>query len=319
MVGDSPTIAETTIKGQPARIVRGSEPVVDAVATALLLVTLPEGFTGRDDTLETLHIQAEVDDIDAIAASLCWIGTATRVNVDSPDPTIEYDIIVGTPTGVELRHTDESVRVDAIDSLGPVSLAFFVDGQAVALVSRRTGQTPETANEDLLLVDLGDESVTNLGRFGGWESGVADARMGEGAIALYLSAEGFTWLAAIDYDGAELWAHTEEFDRAQGIVLKSDVVFATQIDTSIPIITLTPFDLRTGVTRGDEMSSAFRHSNFANGCFRMVAMPFLCERRDFQPLLLDFQLGGEVLTSLTTGTPTVVNATATAAFPIVIG
>src|SRR5690606_26051116 len=73
--GENPTIEETTADGQPARIIRGSEPVGAAVAAAELVASPPNRIVIDGDAYGTVNIYAEVDDIDAIAASIRWIAT----------------------------------------------------------------------------------------------------------------------------------------------------------------------------------------------------------------------------------------------------
>jgi hypothetical protein len=288
----------------------------------------------------------------------------TRSEIVFPDPNVSYDLVVGTAAGIELRRTftqDVDIipkaptelaffidgwLVSQAEGRGPVQVQFvrsatdqldlgegrirlqdaaIVDGRATALVTRRTGTTPEDTKERLLMVDLADRSVTDLGVVGGWESGVDDARFADGAIALLKSAEGFTWIAALDYSGTELWTTPETFDGVQGITVFSDTVSALNptwtADLAAPFFETRRFELRSG----DLIDNVSMRLTPVDGvvldevyCRRLVSWPGpSCGQAVGAPVEINFysQTIAALPGALSGGTPTAVDAAVSTEFP----
>ena len=286
-----------------------------------------------------------------------------RAEIDAVDPAVAYDLVVGTDVGIELRRTftdDVDVLVGPAtelaflvdgwlisqdESQGPVRAgrttfpneldlgegetrlldAAIVDGAASALVTRRTGTTPENTTERLLLVGVEDRSVTDLGVVGGWESGLDDGRFADGAIALLKSAEGFTWIAALDYSGTELWATPETFDATLRMTVSSDTVLALNpswaADGAAPIFPIRRFELRSG----ELMETVSTRLTPVDGvaldevyCRRLVMWPApSCGQSSGPPVQIDFYTRtiAPLLGPVSAGTPTAVDATVSTTFP----
>jgi len=147
-------------------------------------------------------------------------------------------------------HVTSGAGTDLLAS-GQIQLldAAVIDGTPTALFARRTGDSPETADVRLTLLDLNLAVETDLGRFGGWESGVADARLGDGAIAVHLAAEGFEWIEVIDYAGELQWSTEAEWEQRGALALDGESVI--WVDVSVPggtnpLVRWWTFDLRSG-------------------------------------------------------------------------
>jgi hypothetical protein len=294
--GDAPTITETTVGGRPARLIVGNAATVGSDFGDFLMsgvvIELATPITVHDESWDVLAIVGDLPHLTGILESLEWIDPTTpapvRAEIDAIDPTVAYDLVVGTTAGIELRRTftdDVDVLSGAPTELaflvdgwlisqdeprGPVRVgtgpfpdgldvgegdlrlfdAAIVDGRASALVTRRTGTTPDDSRERLLMVDVVAGSVADLGVVGGWESGLADARFADGAIALLRSTEGFTRVSALDYSGTELWSTPEDFEGPQNIAVASDTVWIVDpgwnADDTAPQISETRYELRNG-------------------------------------------------------------------------
>ncbi len=373
--GDTATVAVTTVGGRPARLIAGNEATVgselgDFVAGGVV-VELPGPIMVRDESWTVLAISGDLVHLATVLDSLEWIDSTTpadrpdpvRAEIDAVDPTVAYDLAVGTDVGIELRRTftdDVDVLVGPATELaflvdgwlisqdepqGPVRAgrttfpdeldlgegeirlldAAIVDGAASALVTRRTGTTPEDTTERLLLVGVEDRSVTDLGVVGGWESGLDDGRFADGAIALRKSAEGFTWIAALDYSGTELWATPETFDATLRMTVLSDTVLALNpgwaADGAAPIFATRRFELRSGElmenvsTRLTPVDGVALDEVF---CRRLVMWPApSCGQSSGPPVQIDFYTRtiAPLLGPVSAGTPTAVDATVSTTFP----
>lgn len=83
--------------------------------------------------------------------------------------------------------------------------AGLVRGRPVAVVTARTGNTPEDTDERLLLLDLTTGERSDLGSVGGWEAGVRQARLAGDLIVLLESIEARSFVMVRSVDGAAKW------------------------------------------------------------------------------------------------------------------
>lgn len=117
-----------------------------------------------------------------------WNLTVAPIRLVTQDGVAEW-----TPPGPE-KSDDGRLRYRVLD-------AGIVDGAPTMLVSQTDDGMPDTADVRLLLVDLTDGHVRDLGSFGGWEEGVPAARLAGGRIVALRTAEVLTTLVAIEFDG----------------------------------------------------------------------------------------------------------------------
>ena len=216
----------------------------DAVAAT------PTGVTLRhaDDPMELDHIVFEP------------VALAFLINQES-GPTLVYQLAeqgdvyppwpagpinVMTPAGITTIDTEEAFTQLQLHD------AAILDGRPTVLATRRTsGATPETTEERLLLIDIESGERTDLGTVGGWESGVSDARLTDGSVVLLLSAEGFTWIEVLEYDGTSRWESEQTFDRSRSVAVSGESVLDLQpgfSDDLEPTLGWSSLDIRTGET-----------------------------------------------------------------------
>lgn len=113
----------------------------------------------------------------------------------------EGPIMVFDPDGARSLPLDEE-RLTLFD-------AAVIDGRPVALATSRTGDGPDDTDERLVLVDLITEERTDLASVGGWESGVSQAVLADGRVALISGGEGNHQVVVRSLSGIEQWALTQ--------------------------------------------------------------------------------------------------------------
>lgn len=163
------------------------------------------------------------------AASAYAIGTdavvfqETAPDVDTtvppvpPDPTGEIKRWVknrGTVTLTVDPAADQQVLLDA----------GIVDGTAQALVALRRGDTPDTARERLVLVDLETQEMQEVVDVAAWESGHIQARvLADGDVVGLMSGEGQTfvvrWTARSD---DPVWSTTFDAGERPSVAVRGE-------------------------------------------------------------------------------------------------
>lgn len=79
--------------------------------------------------------------------------------------------------------------------------AAVIDGRPTAVYTERSGETPETAEERLMLLPLPDGAATQVAVTGGWESGAPSVSYRGGLVAIQMSASAATWFRFVDVSG----------------------------------------------------------------------------------------------------------------------
>jgi len=83
--------------------------------------------------------------------------------------------------------------------------AGVVDGRPMAIVTVRSGSTPEDTEEGLFLIDIETGVRTDLGIVGGWESGLSQARLAGAHVVTLLDAGAQSHLIVRSITGAVEW------------------------------------------------------------------------------------------------------------------
>jgi hypothetical protein len=147
--------------------------------------------------------------------------------VTQPSDAILFNTTAGpisiiTADGVtewQPRDTSPEVRYTLLD-------AGVVDGLMVMLVSEARYDMPETSFDHLLMVDLSDDTVVDLGNMGGWESGIRAGGIGGSDIKLLLSSGASNSLAHVGFDGERLGQSDLASDTNWSLSVTSDRAFA---------------------------------------------------------------------------------------------
>jgi hypothetical protein len=166
---------------------------------------------------------------------------------DSYPRLAEGPIVVIDPTGLRSLPIDEEKLV-LLD-------AGVIGGQPVALATSRTGTTPDDTDERLLLIDLDTGDRTDLGSVGGWESGVARARLTDQGAVLLTESDAQQRVEMRSLTGTEEWAQGVGFDTLQALTVKDSEVAMLQPGFTEPGFTPTLTIDRYGLADGTNLGS----------------------------------------------------------------
>ncbi|NOY56078.1 MAG: hypothetical protein GXP34_08830 [Actinobacteria bacterium] len=222
------------------------------------------------------------------------------------------DLVVAqesTPSSVYPRPADGPIRV--FDSDGVRSLpqddenlhlldAGVADGRRVAVVTSRTGSTPEDTDERLLLVDLQNDERIDLGSVGGWESGVTQGILSDGLVTLVWLNEGGTDLITQSLSGDVVWVLPVSTDSLLTVSRRGDELVLLQTGAIEPDHTPTLTLSRHQLADGDSLGSSTLTLHLADGvhieggyCFHgeWLGDDLVCDQTYGGPLLIDISDG----------------------------
>ncbi|MGN6695845.1 MAG: hypothetical protein ACTHN0_16835 [Aquihabitans sp.] len=205
------------------------------------------------------------------AASAYAIGTDLVVfQLTDPDVDTIAPPVPPVPSGdIELWARNEGITPlivdrDAIDAV--LLDADRIDGSPQALVALRRGNTPDTARERLVLVDLTTRKVREIVDVAAWEGGHTQARLlPDGDVVGVISGEGQTslvrWTAASD---EPVWSTPIPSSRMAAIAVRGDrAVLVDNARTAGARTQVRPIDLATGALGA---STSFAGSTGAPWC-----------------------------------------------------
>jgi hypothetical protein len=173
------------------------------------------------------------------------VAQGTTVS-DSYPRLAEGPIIVFDSTGNRPLPMDEE-RLVLLD-------AGVVDGRPVAVATSETGNGPDETDQRLVLIDLITGERTDLGSVGGWESGVAQARLAEQGVVLLTVGDAQQQVVVRSLTGADEWTHGIGFDTLQALTVKDFEVILLQPGFTdpgfTPALTMDRYELADGSNLG---------------------------------------------------------------------
>lgn len=142
--------------------------------------------------------------------------------------------------------------------MGDEQLTLFdagvVAGRPVALASSTIEGGPDTRDVRLVLLDLITGERSDLGSVGGWESGVAQARLAADRVALVSGGEGRQGIRVLSMDGTELWALPPGPEASTALSVREDQLIVLEpgfVEPNFtPTITLDRYALEDGTQLG---------------------------------------------------------------------
>jgi hypothetical protein len=278
----------------------------------------------------------------------CLIGTGSPVPVDSPivvagssgvhvvDSDGAFGLVLDQPVGRAFIVGDALVTQGSSDSAsflvppeGPVTVtdvsgtrtfslgqrlelfdAGLVNGRPVMLVAVTTGFGPDDLEQRLLLVDLGTLEPVDLGVVGGWESGVASAKLSP-EVVVHASVFGGS-LTAVELDGTLKWERSFEWSGGEAgeIVVAGGSLLLVEPrfvgDEFAPFLDITELELVTGIELGSvELALTLPEGVVIEGAFCPTAeyatSQLICSQSYGPPLVIDLETGEVLLLPVGTG------------------
>jgi len=216
---------------------------VDSISFPVVGASYDAAAAGPDGIDLRRAVSHEVDHIDVEGL------TGAHIAFVLPGPIVVYlSSLSGLPDARIMMLDDSTSTVLASGQVRLLDAA-IVDGVPTALVSRQAGPPLGTKEEQLILLDLVSLEEIELRSLGGSGSSLVDARLGEGAIALSLTAVNTTWTEVIDYSGELMWSTAGEFDDQNQLAIDRENVYSIEASTPggrRPYVRWRIFDVRSG-------------------------------------------------------------------------